>query len=292
MRDMRVSRFVLALVALTLALPAVASAQATGTIAFDTTTGISSVTLGGQPALLVGGTASSPAWSPDGATLAYTVANPDTGAQAIRTLPAAGGSSTPVAPLGYSPVFSSNGQQLAFTNNGLFVVSVKGGKAKRIVAGSGRIGTSVVSEAVWMPTGNRILYVSHKLAMPPATGTTRLRSIASKGGRSRAIAVRLPSGWLMSGGLAVNPAGTTLAIGVYQSSAPYTNGIVFVPATGGTASPVTTGYTDPSFSPDGTMICATALPPFPQPPTLAILSSSGALIQQTGITADNCAWQP
>ncbi len=150
-------------------------------------------------------------------------------------------------------------------------------------------------DPVWTANGQRLLFVALKETRGQNTGQAQLRSVAATGGRVTQIPLKLPSGWSLGGGLSLSPSGTTLALAVVK---PQTNpnaiwpaGIVFAPATGGTASGLVPGYADPSFSPDGTMVCATASA-FGSPLSIGILSTSGTILQANAIAGWQCAWMP
>jgi dipeptidyl aminopeptidase/acylaminoacyl peptidase len=131
---------------------------------------------GGEPRQLTHGeaSASSPAWSPDGRTIAFVTARGDEGRQ-IWLMPAAGGEArqlTRVEGGASGPVWSPDGSLLAFTSR-VWVEGDEGGERLRRLAES-RSSARVYDELMYRhwdtwTDGRR----SHVFAVDPATGEAR-----------------------------------------------------------------------------------------------------------------------
>jgi len=96
-----------------------------------------------------GGRNRSPAWSPDGARLAYV------GNGELRVIDAGGGVPEPRAPglAAEDPDWSPDGQRIAFAAGGdLWAVAAAGGAPARLLAGA--------SQPAWSPSGRRVAYAS------------------------------------------------------------------------------------------------------------------------------------
>jgi len=99
--------------------------------------------------------ASAPAFSPDGALLAYR------GADGVYVRPIEGGSPRLLAAGGQRPRFSPDGRQIAYhTAAGLFLVDAKSGQARQVHPSA--------SGAVWSPDGKHLLV--NDWSVIPVTG--------------------------------------------------------------------------------------------------------------------------
>ena len=118
---------------------------------------------------------SSPAWSPDGATIAYTFSRLVRGGYfeaEIRTVPAAGGPSRTVIRHGQAPAWSPDGRRLAYSgirdHNGshcgsdectwspeLYVANADGSGQTRLTRNKGSD-----ERPAWSPDGTRLLFTS------------------------------------------------------------------------------------------------------------------------------------
>jgi Tol biopolymer transport system component len=116
--------------------------------------------------------AENPAWSPDGATIAFDTANAS--GVSIFTVPAAGGAATElplhVGRFNGDPAYSPDGTQISFdqdigipspTVHGIFIANADGSDAHRLTTG---IATKKAfdTESQWSPDGRRIAFTRVK----------------------------------------------------------------------------------------------------------------------------------
>jgi Tol biopolymer transport system component len=237
-------------------------------------------------------------WSPTGSQLAfsqsgrlYVVAS---AGGTVKPIPVSGTAGGSINQLSWSP----NGKQFAFAGNGIYVVGSGGGTPKQIVAGT-KPASNAISYPEWAPSGSSLYYLSAQISSasfttpPPVT----LRSVSSSGRNGRSIPVSLPPGWNISGfWIDVSADGSMLALNVTQrtpspagSVLPYVSapGTAIVSSSGGIAS-VLTGFTEASFSPDGTQLCAS------RSGSLSVITTGGTVVANPapGLTATGCQWQP
>jgi len=132
-----------------------------------------------------------PAYSPDGASLAFHEADADGG---IFVAGATGESVRRVTDIGFHPAWSPNGKDIAFTTeeiidpasrlgeSTLYVVSASGGTPRKVVDGD-------AAQPSWAPSGDRIVYWSN-------TGGQRdIYTVAAAGGTRTAVTEDAPLDW-------------------------------------------------------------------------------------------------
>jgi len=125
-----------------------------------------------------------PAYSPDGASLAFHEADADGG---IFIAGATGESVRRLTDIGFNPAWSPDGKQIAFTTeevgepsnrlttSALYVVDASGGTPRKLTDGSDAI------QPAWSPSGRRIVYWSN------TKGQRDLYTIAATGGARTAL---------------------------------------------------------------------------------------------------------
>ena len=132
-----------------------------------------------------------PAYSPDGASLAFHEADADGG---IFVAGATGESVRRVTDIGFHPAWSPNGKDIAFTTeeivdpasrlgeSSLYVVSAAGGTPRKVVDGD-------AAQPSWAPSGDRIVYWSN-------TGGQRdIYTVPAAGGARTAVTEDAPLDW-------------------------------------------------------------------------------------------------
>lgn len=219
---------------------------ANGEIAFSHGNGQIAVLSGGTETILtpVGASQAQPAFSPDGARIAYA------GGLHIWIMKANG--THPVAvpvtgnPYEGDPTWSPDATKLAYINGSnaqIYTVKTAGGAATQLTTSG-----TTISDLKWSPAGNVIAYD----AFDSATGHTQLFTVSVPGG----VVKRLTSGACTSSEPDWSPDGASIAF----STSCFDNNanIAVMPARGGAATQVAlyaeadAGY--PSWSPDGSVI--------------------------------------
>ncbi len=128
---------------------------------------------------IVLGDGRTPAWSPNGKTIAYQGTDPEGNQPGIYLLPFGGGETTRLTSheSDRSPAFSPDGSRIAYmsTQNGnwdIYVVSVSGGQPTQVTTAPGNDGLPV-----WSPDGTQLAFVSD------AGGSWAIHTVSAGGGK-------------------------------------------------------------------------------------------------------------
>jgi Tol biopolymer transport system component len=126
-----------------------------------------------------------PAWSPDGAEIAFVKSDRNS-ARTIYIMGADGGSPRRVA-LGTTPVWSPNGTRLAYVRtNGcdmssIYVVNATGARPHRLTKGPWDV------SPVWSPDGKQIAYTHARIIRGCLAGPSRIWIMRPDGSRARRL---------------------------------------------------------------------------------------------------------
>jgi Tol biopolymer transport system component len=269
--------------------PSAASAQSSGTIAYQQEGGpqegvFTIPASGGTPTFLNAG--QFPSVSPNGQTVAFIVSTSLTGAGTLMTIPAAGGTATTVtnAQLSDQPAWSPSGGQLAYLfNDDLMLVNASGGSAKRVVNGTSKV---AVGPGAFL-SSSKLIYLQGAVGGSGCGVLPKyaVRTIGTNGTNGRAVNVKVPGGWCISGAsLSVSASKSTIAFSVRKGNA---FAIAVAPAAGGTAK-VVNGYYAADFGPSGNQLCAQA--GGDGTGALSIITTTGSVVSSLGVTGTGCSW--
>jgi TolB protein len=149
----------------------------------------------------------SPAWSPDGAHIAFT-SNRD-GEQKIYVMPSSvGGDPVPTNQTGADPAWSPDGQRIAFSQGPIHIMNADGTGVIRLTNpindGIPSHGYEYDTNPAWSPDGASIVYArsscwigcSHRIMLVDPTGSTETTLVGTNGyeGTSEGEPVWSPEG--------------------------------------------------------------------------------------------------
>lgn len=188
----------------------------------------------------------SPAWSPDGRSLAYVSFEQGRSAVYVQDL----SSTTPRKVADFrgingAPAWSPDGRQLALTlsrddpgNTEIYVLELNSGKLRRVT-----YNRAIDTEAAWSPDGKTLVFTSDR------SGSPQLYRVPAQGGRAE----RLTFEGNYNARAAFSPDGKLVAM-VHSSGSGFRIGVLEIET--GTLRVLTEGPLDesPTFAPNGSMI--------------------------------------
>ncbi len=198
------------------------------------------------------GTDLSPAWSPDGAKVAFESNRGDGGAYQVYVVDVASGVTAALATGlagSVSPAWSPDGNTIAIGGpNGLYTVPAAGGTATPITTGSFRDNTPA-----WSPDGMHVYFSSNR----ESGGAFDVWSVQPDGGGL----AQVTTGAGILGGPAISSDGATIAFsqtGTASGAGSATQIAFFTVSTKATTVFSAQSDYEPAFSPDGTKLAMTS----------------------------------